>query len=96
MAKEVRTIRARLEPVENQVNTKDLSEIYSQNPILLRWLGVLIDSPFFDGIYCALIEAAEDAMNNKDGRWNEYDRENKGIPIEKMPYFSYQLPKIGM
>ena len=63
---------------------------------LKRLACVFIDSPFFDGIYCALIEAAEDAMNNKDGRWNEYDKENKDIPIEKMPYFSYQLPKIGM
>jgi len=36
MAKEVRAIHARLEPVENIANTKDLSEIYSKNPILLR------------------------------------------------------------
>lgn len=35
MAKEVRTVHARLEPVKNEVNTKDLSEIYSENPILL-------------------------------------------------------------
>jgi superfamily II DNA helicase RecQ len=35
MAKEVRAIHARLEPVENIANTKDLSEIYSKNPILL-------------------------------------------------------------
>ena len=33
MAKEVRAIHARLEPVENIANTKDLSEIYSKNPI---------------------------------------------------------------
>jgi hypothetical protein len=63
---------------------------------LKRLACVLIDSPFFDGIYCALIEAAEDAMDNKDGRWNEWDRENKNTPFEKMPYFSYQQPKIGM
>jgi hypothetical protein len=36
MAKEVRAVHAELEPVENPVNTTDYSELYSQNPILLR------------------------------------------------------------
>ncbi len=36
MSKEVRSIKAGLEPVKNKVNTKDIGEIYSQNPILLR------------------------------------------------------------
>ena len=36
MSKEVRAVHAELEPVENSRNTKDLSEFYSQNPVLLR------------------------------------------------------------
>ena len=39
MAKEVSAIHARLEPLKNEVNKKDLSEIYSQNPVMLPGQG---------------------------------------------------------
>lgn len=51
---------------------------------LKRLPCIFIDSPFFDNIYRALIEAAEEAMNNKDGRWNEYDRDYKNTSLEKL------------
>ena len=37
MAKEVRAVHARLEPVKNKANKRDMGEIYSKNPILLAW-----------------------------------------------------------
>lgn len=36
MAKEVRAVHAGLEPPKNNADTKDLGDLYSQNPILLR------------------------------------------------------------
>ncbi len=47
MAKEVRAIHAGLEPVKNKANKRDMGEIYSKNPILLREL---------DGVRTHLLE----------------------------------------
>jgi hypothetical protein len=41
-------------------------------------------SEFFDGIYGALICAAEDAMNNKDGKWKQWDKDFKDRPRLRM------------
>jgi len=50
---------------------------------LKRLPCVFMDSPFFDSIYCALIEAAEDAMELKG--WEEWDQRYKDTPLEEMP-----------
>lgn len=52
---------------------------------LKRLPCVFIDSHFFDAIYCALIEAAEEAMDNKDDQWAAWDKDYKGTPLENMP-----------
>jgi len=42
------------------------------------------NSEVFDGIYCALICAAEDAMDNKDGKWKQWDKDFKNKPLPRM------------
>lgn len=52
---------------------------------LKRLHCIFTESPFFDSVYCALIEAAKNAMDNKDKRWSKWDSDHKHIPLEKMP-----------
>jgi len=52
---------------------------------LKRLPCVFMDSPFFDNIYCALIGAGEEAMNNKGNQWSEWDKDYKNTPLEEMP-----------
>lgn len=50
---------------------------------LKRLPCVFMDSPFFDNIYCALIEAAKDAMESEG--WEEWDQRYKDTSLEEMP-----------
>lgn len=51
---------------------------------LKRLPCVFMSSPFFDSIYSALIEAAEEAMDNKGNQWAVWDKDYKNTPLERL------------